>query len=299
MENPTFTASSLLCTESVSSLNDELEEGDDCTLITAEDEDDDGYIQILFDREIAMNGGVQKLDLSQVINENWVQKARSDAIDYILETGGLFGFRMQTSFLSISYLDRFLSRKSIDGEKYWAIKLLAIACLSLAAKMEEFSVPSLSQYPMEDFTFKSSLIQRMELLVLNTLDWKLGFITPLAFTHYFLSKFSTVSERKSAAVSRTMEIILSVIRDANLMSHRPSVVAAAATLLALDGGLIKESMELKINALPSGGCLKLDDVLSCYNQMREMEKNEFPKPCTVASSLGSKRKRTDDDVLGL
>nr|GMC56188.1 cyclin-D5-1-like isoform X1 [Ipomoea batatas] len=279
MENPTFTASSLLCTESVSSLNDELEEGDDCTLITAEDEDDDGYIQILLDRETAMNGGLQKLDLSQ--------------------TGGLFGFRMQTSFLSISYLDRFLSRKSIDGEKYWAIKLLAIACLSLAAKMEEFSVPALSQYPMEDFTFKSSLIQRMELLVLNTLDWKLGFITPFAFTHYFLSKFSTVSERKSAAVSRTMEIILSVIRDANLMSHRPSVVAAAATLLALDRGLIKESMELKINALPSGGCLKLDDVLSCYNQMREMEKNEFPKPCTVASSLGSKRKRADDDVLGL
>lgn len=86
MENPTFSPSSLLCTENESTLNDELEEGDgSCTLMTSEDEDDDGYIHILLDRETAMNGGLQKLDLSQVTNENWVQKARSDAIQYILE----------------------------------------------------------------------------------------------------------------------------------------------------------------------------------------------------------------------
>ncbi|CAH9111044.1 unnamed protein product [Cuscuta epithymum] len=294
MGNPPFSPSALFCTESGSGLNDE---GDDSTLISGEDEDeDDEYIQVLLDKETSINGGFPKLDLSQDGNESWVQEARSDAIHYTLKTGGAFGFGMRTVYLSITYLDRFLSRRTIDRERWWAIRLLGIACLSLAAKMEESRVPALTEYPppMENlFTFESTSIQRMELLVLNTLDWKLRFITPFSFTPYFLSKFITPHShmhRKSSILSTTMDIIFNAIRDAKLMSHMPSVLAAAATLLALDGGLVKEGMEVIISALPSGGCLNIDDVFWCYKKMKELErdKKEFPKNC------GLKRKRSDD-----
>lgn len=78
----------------------------------------------------------------------------------------------------------------VQSEKCWAFRLLSVACLSLAAKMEECDVPSLSEFPSQDFNFESKVIQRMELLVLSTLDWKMNFTTPFAFLPYFISKFS-------------------------------------------------------------------------------------------------------------
>ncbi|VFQ62300.1 unnamed protein product [Cuscuta campestris] len=256
MGNPTLSPSTLFCSESGGwSFNDYQRNGS--TLIPAEEEDhddDDGYIRMLLDRETAINGGFQKLEPSQ---EKWIQEARSNAIHYIIKTGAVFGFGMQTVYLSITYLDRFLSRRTIVGEKWWAMKVVGIACVSIAAKMEESNnkIPSLTEYPMEEpFIFQSSLIQRMELLVLNTLDWKLHFTTPFDFTPYFLSYFTpNPSHPKMICSTTTVDIIIfNALTDAKLMRHRASVLAAAATLLALDGLLVKEDLEVKINALPSG-----------------------------------------------
>lgn len=64
-----------------------------------------------------------------------------------------------------------------------------MACLSLAAKMEECKVPLLEDFPMEDYYFEGKVIQRMEVLVLNSLEWEMNLITPFHFLHYFISKF--------------------------------------------------------------------------------------------------------------
>nr|GLL48944.1 cyclin-D5-2-like [Ipomoea trifida] len=267
-----------------------LQGGEDTNkLITsaAEEEDEDEYIQRLVEREISIDG----LQRDLFISGPWIQEARLDAIKYILGTGGLFGFSIQTAYLSVTYLDQFLSRRSIDGEKDWAIKLLSMACLSLAAKMEECRVPSLSEYPMEGYNFETKLLQRMELLVLNALEWRMGLITPFAFTRYFVVKFSENCRGNAqspidqgAVVSRSMEIMSRVMGDIKLMSYRSSVLAAAATLLALDQGLIKDTIEVKINALPTTGFIKIDDLLFCYNQMRELDtqKNELLE-CSIVT----------------
>lgn len=77
----------------------------------------------------------------------------------------------------------------LKNEKYWAVRLLSVACLSLAAKMEEFKVPLLVDFPMEDYCFEGKVIQRMEVLVLNTLEWEMNLITPFHYFDYFVSKF--------------------------------------------------------------------------------------------------------------
>lgn len=93
----------------------------------------------------------------------------------------------------------------------WAIRLLSVACLSLAAKMEECRVPALSEYHIDECNFQGSVIQRMELLVLHTLDWKMNAVTPFAYLHYFMRKFCSESSSKEL-LSKAIELILAVVK---------------------------------------------------------------------------------------
>ncbi|CAN1848441.1 CYCD4-1, partial [Linum perenne] len=52
-----------------------------------------------------------------------------------------FGFGPLCLYLSINYLDRFLSAYKLPKGKAWMMQLVGVACLSLAAKMEETEVP--------------------------------------------------------------------------------------------------------------------------------------------------------------
>ncbi|KAK4387600.1 Cyclin-D5-3 [Sesamum angolense] len=130
----------LLCKEKVGSLEDEEDEKMEFGSVV-EDGCDDEYIKVLLDREIASGG----LKMEEFLQSSWIQ-ARLDGIHYILRTREVLGFGVQTAYVSVTYLDRFLSRRSVDAEKLWAVRLLSMACLSLAAKMEESVVPALSEF---------------------------------------------------------------------------------------------------------------------------------------------------------
>ena len=70
----------------------------------------------------------------------------------------------------------------------WAAQLLSVACVSVAAKMEECQAPALSEFHAGGFDFDSASIRRMELLVLSTLGWRMGAVTPLDFLPCFSSR---------------------------------------------------------------------------------------------------------------
>lgn len=72
-----------------------------------------------------------------------------------------------------------------------------MACLSLAVKMEERKIPALTEFQMGDYIFESWAIQRMEILVLSTLEWRMSSVTPFAYLTYFISKFTDESRPKS------------------------------------------------------------------------------------------------------
>ncbi|XP_059635458.1 cyclin-D5-2-like [Cornus florida] len=222
--------------------------------ISSNTEEEHQYVQMLLEREISAD-----YKSSYMIGD-WIKCARLDAITWILKTRALFGFRFQTAFLSVNYFDRFLSKRVIENEKHWAIRLLSVACLSLAAKMEEeCTVPALSEFPGEDNRFESKVIQRMELLVLNTLEWKMGSVTPYAYVHYFITSITKLCKDRPPRniVSRTVELILAIMRDVNFKDYRPSVIAVAAALVALDQKLTRQTLESKINALSFNGLLEI------------------------------------------
>ncbi|KAH0856650.1 hypothetical protein HID58_084911 [Brassica napus] len=138
---------------------------------------------------------------------------RTEALNWIWKACEEHHFGPLCVCLSVNYLDRFLSvhdHPNID--KAWTMQLLALACLSLAAKVEETEVPLLIDLQVGDpqFVFEAKSIQRMELLVLNRLEWRLRAITPCSYIRYFLRKMSKCDQEPSnTLISRSLQVIVS------------------------------------------------------------------------------------------
>ncbi|KAI9165630.1 hypothetical protein LWI28_017750 [Acer negundo] len=287
-----FSLSSLMCQEDGVCLNEKSDDdGRNISTVNYVLEKnnivDEEYIEMLVGREECFGSkGCAFSDDCSIKNQTWLKCARLNAIEWIFNTRAKFGFQFQTAYLSVDYFDRFLSKRFIDDGKLWAIRLLSVACLSLAAKMEECKVPALSEFKLEDFDFENIVIQRMELLVLNTLEWKLGSITPFAFLHYFISKLcDECSSRPKELVSEAVELIMTTTKEINLMDHRPSIIAAAAVLAASDDDqLTRISMELKMNMIPSRGSLDIEHIYCCYNLMQGIKIGKLSTPILMVSS---------------
>ncbi|KAK1271541.1 putative cyclin-D7-1 [Acorus gramineus] len=91
----------------------------------------------------------------------------------------------------------------------WMIELISIACLSIAAKYDEVFFPSLIEIQSEDLdhSFESNTIQRMEMAVLEALDWRLSPVT----AHSYVEPLT----------------------DPKFLEFRPSIVAVSALRCAL------------------------------------------------------------------
>ncbi|GFS35223.1 similar to CYCLIN D3;2 [Actinidia rufa] len=109
--------------------------------------------------------------------------ARREAIEWVLKVNAYYSFSALTAVLAVNYFDRFVLSFQIQREKPWMSQLAAVACLSLAAKVEETQVPLLLDLQVEEtkYVFEAKTIQRMEILVLSTLQWRMNPVTPLSF----------------------------------------------------------------------------------------------------------------------
>ncbi|GMN34934.1 hypothetical protein TIFTF001_004997 [Ficus carica] len=260
-------------------------------------EEEEEYVEILMERETEF--GFKKGQ--SFAFGNFLKCARLDAIAWILKARAVFGFRFQTAYLSLTYFDRFLLRRPVNDEEMWLIRLLPVVCLALAAKMEEPEIPSLSEFRFEDDDFGINLIRKMELFVLSTLEWKMSSVTPFSFLHYFITRLCQLESRPTNIQSRTTALIMATIRETNLMEHRPSAIAAAATLVALEQKLTRTSLETKMNSISHCKSLQVEDVFSCYKIMRELKIyqesphlsmiNDVMETSSVTNAFSSDRKR--------
>ncbi|XP_062097996.1 cyclin-D5-1-like [Humulus lupulus] len=226
-----------------------------------------------------------------------VKCARLEAINWIVKTGAAFGFQNKTAYLSMIYFDRYLLKRPIKNNgQIWLIRLLSVASLRVAAKMEEHKIPSVSEFRYEKDDVENKLIEKMELLLLNTLEWKLNSITPFAFLHYFITRLCQESPPKNL-ISRISALIMATLKEINVVEHRPSIIAAGATLVALDHKLTKSEVELKINSISHYKSLNIENVFSCYNLIEELKIDEKSSLLSspIVSSVTNERKRARSD----
>ncbi|XP_043710871.1 cyclin-D3-1-like [Telopea speciosissima] len=159
--------------------------------------------------------------------------ARGEAVDWMGKVHAYYSFGPLSAYLSINYLDRFLSAYELPSGKAWMMQLLAVACLSLAAKMDETEVPMSLDLQVGDskFLFEAITIQRMELLVLSTLKWRMQAVTPFSFIDYFLRKINNEDQPPpKMSISRAVQLILSTIKGIGFIDFRPSEIAAAVAI---------------------------------------------------------------------
>ncbi|KAF8414011.1 hypothetical protein HHK36_002009 [Tetracentron sinense] len=158
---------------------------------------------------------------------------RRQVISLILQAQFSCNFDPFIPYLAINYLDRFISRQEVPQGKPWILRLLAMSCLSLAAKMKKTEF-SLTDFQTEEgFIFDTGTIQRMELLILGALKWRMRSITPFSFMYFFLSLFKLKDPPlRQALKARATEIIFKAQNELKLFEFKQSIIAASALLSA-------------------------------------------------------------------
>nr|CAB61221.1 cyclin D1 [Antirrhinum majus] len=211
-------------------------------------------------------------------NQSVDSSTRTESTAWILKVQRYYGFQPLTAYLAVSYFDRFLNAHHLPKLNGWPMQLLSVACLSLAAKMEESLVPSLLDLQVEgaNFIFEPRNIQRMELLVLRVLDWRLRSISPFCYLSFFALKIDPTGTYTGFLTSRAKEIILSTVQETSLIEYRPSCIAAA-TMLSSANDLPKFSFITAQHAEAWCDGLHKDNIASCIKLIQGVESNNRPK----------------------
>ncbi|KAL3504846.1 hypothetical protein ACH5RR_034687 [Cinchona calisaya] len=213
--------------------------------------------------------------------------ARQGAIDWIKQVQAHFNFGPLCLYLSLNYLDRFLSAYE-QPAKSWMMNLVALACLALAAKMEETEVPLIVDLQVGDSKlFDAKTIQRMEILVLSTLNWRMQSVTPFSFLDYFLKKISGDESSSRTSIARATELILSTFKGIDFLEYRPSEIAAAVAI-SVAGEAQAIDTETAISALIKH--VQKDKVIKCVELIKGLSSlRDFPSasaPSVPQSPIG-------------
>ncbi|KAL2939338.1 Cyclin-D3-1 [Bienertia sinuspersici] len=217
--------------------------------------------------------------------------SRKEAVEWILKVNSYYGFCTLTSVLSVNYLDRFLSSFHFQKDKPWMFQLAAVSCLSIAAKVEETYVPLLLDLQVESgkYVFEAKTIQKMELLVLSTLDWKMNPVTPLSFLDHIIRRLGLKNHLHWEFLRRCQALLLSLLSDWRFVNYLPSVLATATMMHVIDQ--IEPSNPLDYqNQLLGVLNFNKEKVNECYQLIVEKSSSEN------GNNNNNKLKRTFDDM---
>ncbi|KAJ9159394.1 hypothetical protein P3X46_024902 [Hevea brasiliensis] len=210
--------------------------------------------------------------------------ARQEAVEWMLKVNAHYGFSALTAILAVNYLDRFISSSYYQRDKPWMIQLVAVTCLSLAAKVEETQVPLLLGLQVEDtkYVFEAKTIQRMELLVLSTLKWKMHPVTPLSFLDHIIRRLGLKTHLHWEFLRRCERLLLAVLSDSRSISYLPSALATATMMHIIDQVEPLNPMVYQNQLL---GVLKIckENVIDCYELILKLSKTK-----TIASVVYNK-----------
>ncbi|XP_019152373.1 PREDICTED: cyclin-D3-1-like [Ipomoea nil] len=216
-------------------------------------------------------------NLHDILEKNpSLSDARTEAVEWILEMNGGHNFSAQTALLAVNYLDRFLGSSVVESQTQkppWMSQLAAVACISLAAKVEETQAPLLLDFQVEEseFMFEAKTIERMELLVLSSLQWRMNPVTPFTFLDYIARRLGLKNALYSEFLRRCGHVIISISSDCRFMCYLPSVVASATMLHVIKKlepciGIEESQEQLLLGILGTNR----EEVEKCWRLIREV-----------------------------
>uniref|UniRef100_A0ACD6AN21 Uncharacterized protein n=1 Tax=Avena sativa TaxID=4498 RepID=A0ACD6AN21_AVESA len=212
-----------------------------------------------------------------------VSGARSKAVRYIIYAFGRLGLAAATAFNAVNYLDRFLSIHCNLSWEVWMAELVSVACLSVACKLDEVTIPSLHDLQMEEVmrhSFRASAIRDVELALLKALQWRLACVTPQSYINLLPT---TTAAATTAAASR---LLLRSLSEPSFLRFDASVVAAAALRC------VAVPQDHHVHLIISPLCqLGDDDAEECFKMMKALDTS------SDGSSMNHKHTTTEQQLL--
>ncbi|KAK2664942.1 hypothetical protein Ddye_003516 [Dipteronia dyeriana] len=156
---------------------------------------------------------------------------REILVDWLVEVAEEYNLVSDTLYLTIAYVDRFLSSHALSRNK---LQLLGVGCMLIASKYEEISPPHVEDFCyITDNSYTNEEVVSMETEVLNFLNFEMS--TPT--TKNFLRVFIKSTHENGRAADLRFEFLCCYLAELSLLDYGcvqylPSLVAASAIFLS-------------------------------------------------------------------
>ncbi|NXA25704.1 CCNB1 protein, partial [Ibidorhyncha struthersii] len=197
----------------------DMDDGDDVNLCSSYVKDIYKYL-----RELEENTPVRPKYLA---GQEISGTMRAILIDWLVQVQIKFRLTQETLYMAVGIIDRFLQVSAVSKK---TLQLVGITAMFIASKYEECLPPHIGDFAyVTDNTYTNSQICKMEVKILQTLDFDLG--RPIS-PHFLrrASKIAQVDLEQHTLAKYLME--LSIV-DYDMVHFPPSKTAAAAACLAL------------------------------------------------------------------
>ncbi|KAM7279291.1 hypothetical protein ACFE04_006425 [Oxalis oulophora] len=171
-------------------------------------------------------------DYLKSVQKDVTPNMRGVLVDWLVEVAEEHKLLSDTLYLSIAYIDRFLSVNPVNRQN---LQLLGVSSMLIASKYEEITPPNVEDFTyITDNTYTKQQVVKMEADVLKSLNFQLGDPT----TKTFLRQFTRVAQQdcKENDPNLQQEFLgyylaeLSLL-DYNCVKFSPSLVAASVVFL--------------------------------------------------------------------
>lgn len=151
---------------------------------------------------------------------------RAVLIDWVVQVHGRFSLLPETLFLTVNYIDRFLSCKIVSLAK---LQLVGATALFVAAKYEEVNCPTIQEIIyMVDGGYSVDELLKAERFMLSMLQFELGWPGPMSFLRR-ISKADDYDLETRTLAKYFLEI---TVMDERMVGCAPSFTAAGAHCMA-------------------------------------------------------------------
>ncbi|KNC47791.1 G2/mitotic-specific cyclin-A [Thecamonas trahens ATCC 50062] len=153
---------------------------------------------------------------------------RAILMDWLVEVAEEYRLKSETLFLTINYIDRFLSKRNVKRCK---LQLVGVAAMLVASKFEEIYPPLVKDFVfITDNTYSRAQVIQMETIILQTLKFELVVSTPLPFLVRYAR---AVDDLPDEILSLARYYCECTIHSYDFLKYPPSLTAAASLCLAL------------------------------------------------------------------
>lgn len=151
---------------------------------------------------------------------------RSVLMDWLVQVHNRFNLLPETLFLTVNYIDRFLSSKIVSIGK---LQLVGATAILVASKYEEINCPSLQEIVyMVDNGYTMEEVLKAERFMLSMLSFELGWPGPMSF----LRRVSKADDYDLDTRTLAKYFLELTIMDERFVASPPSFVAAGAHCLS-------------------------------------------------------------------